>query len=63
LCVVAGGGPSRAAPEQTALLHDVRAPQGAAAALLQPGLLGGGGGGAGDQPGAGGQLADAAGRL
>ena len=61
LRLVTGAGPSGAAPEQTALLHVVRAAQGAAAALLPPGLLGGGGGG--DQPGHGGQLADAARQL
>lgn len=62
LHLVTGGGPSGAAPEQTALLHNVRVAQGAAAALLPPGLLGGGGGG-GDQPSHGGQLADAARQL
>lgn len=61
LNLISGVGPSGAAPEQTTLLHVVQYAQSAAAALLPPGLLGGGGGG--DQPGHGGQLADAAGQL
>lgn len=59
--LIAGGGPCGTAPEQAALLHDVWAAEGAEAALLPPRLLGGGGGG--DQPGPGGQLADATGQL
>lgn len=62
--LIAGGGSTGAAPEQTPDLLNVWIAKGATAALLPPGLLGrGGGGGGGDRPIPRGQLANATGQL
>lgn len=60
--LIAGGGSTGAAPEQTPDLLIVWIAKGATTALLPPGLLGGGGGG-GDRPIPRGQLANATGQL
>lgn len=59
--LIAGGGSTGAAPEQTPDLLIVWIAKGATTALLPPGLLGGGGGG--DRPIPRGQLANATGQL